>query len=126
MTEAEYHLIISEQLHLISSIWEYWLASTFAFIVAFHAGRKSITKPLAFIGCGLYMMASVAAILRYVRTVGKINLLNERMTNEGFELLVTNVVVTLGQTLFSMATFILGSIAAVSYAIYQYRARNDT
>ena len=75
MTEAEYHLIISEQLHLISSIWEYWLASTFAFIVAFHAGRKSITKPLAFIGCGLYMMASVAAILRYVRTVGKIDLL---------------------------------------------------
>ena len=126
MTEAEYHLLVAEQMSLISTIWEYWLASTFAFIVAFHAGRKSITKPLAWIGCTLYSMAAIAAILRYVRTVAITGTLNDRMLSDGIEPLSINVFLSSGQTIFSTATFVLGTIAAVWYAVYQFRKQNDS
>jgi len=119
-------MLVAEQMTLISTIWEYWLASTFAFIVAFHAGRKSITKPLVWIGCSLYVMVSIAAILRYLRSVAIAGGLNERMTSAGFEPLTVNFIFSYGQTGISIATLILGTIAAVSYAIHQHRARNDT
>jgi len=126
MSESELHMLVAEQMNLISTIWELWLAITFAFIVAFHVGRKSITRYLSWIGCSLYLLASTAAILRYVRTVAITQILNDRLIAEGIEPLSVNTFLSAGQTLISMATFIVGTIAAVSYAVYQHRASNDT
>ena len=126
MNEADFHILVTEQQNLISSIWQYWLACTFAFIVAFHAGRNSITKELTGIGCGLYFLVSVAAILRYLRTILFTRELNSRMIDSGFEPITTNFILGLGVSITSITVFVLGTVVSIAFGIHQYRARKGT
>ena len=126
MTEADFIQQIQEAQNIISGIWQYWLASTFAFIVAFHAGRQSITKQLAWIGCVLYLLTSVAATLRYWRIVLFTDQLTSRWLDSGAEPIVLSPILTSGVALISLITFTLGTVAAVWFAIHQHRASNGT
>lgn len=130
MNLTDYYQLIAEYQGVISGIWEVWLASTFAFIVAFHAGRVSLTKFLTTIGCSLYVATSIVIIARYVFIALNISRLTLRMEESGIaplssgspvEAFTGSAIVVL-----SVGTMLCGSLIAVYFAIRQYRATNDT
>ena len=125
LDSVQFELLIAEYLSGISDLWQIWLALTFAFIVAFHVGRASITKLLTFLGCGLYAIAAGATILRYLSSILFVIEIRDSMGDLGLQ--------TFGEPVFASSIFLLtfgtmfiGTLVAIWFAIYQYRASNDT
>ena len=125
MNQIDYEQLMIGYFSNISDCWEIWLALTFAFIVAIHAGRESITKLLLGIGCFLYAGASVATTLRYVSATNSIGNILQSMNDAGFE---SVSFIGYGFLISPLTQGIMfgGTIVAIFFAIIQYRAKNDT
>ena len=66
MSDAEYHELYLMVLDSISSVWELWIAITFALVVATYLGREILTQALTKVVVLLYVMMSLVLIMRYV------------------------------------------------------------
>ena len=125
MSPMDYELLVVEYIATISDLWGIWLTSTFAFIVAFHAGRASITKLLIWVGCLLYSAIALVTILRYLGSVYTLAGLRLLLENTGSENLSSGFFGN-AITLLTLGTMCIGTLAAIYFAICQYRAKNDT
>lgn len=123
MNPIEVNQIYVEYIHAINGLWEIWLATTFAFIVAFHIGKASITKALTWIGCSLYFFASAAILVRYLNYVDAMGVWIGRIRDSEFAVPTPSLPYA---PLLTIGVFVVGTLVAVGYAIYEYRASNDT
>ena len=125
MDSVEMYQIYMEYIHAINGLWQIWLTSTFAFIVAFHVGRDSLTNVLTWIGCGLYSAASAALIMRYLIYIDSMRIWLDMVTEQG-SIHLTDPGYATGVAALTTGTLIIGTLVAVGYAVYQYRESKDT
>ena len=104
----------------IVNLWQLWLGGTFAFVIAFHSGKDSLTKAVLIVGCLIYVAASLSIAIRYYGYVIVIYELNQDLLNMGAQPLRFP---DLGGTLNLITTaftFVLGTTAATWFAISQF------
>ena len=120
-------LLIIEYTNAITGLWEIWLTSTFAFIVGFHAGRESITRLLIWTGSLLYFAMTMVTTLRYLNYSRILAELRGFGENSGIENL-GSMSYGFGISLFTLTlgTMCIGTLAAIYYAVSQYRGKKDT
>jgi hypothetical protein len=121
MNPTDYYEIHMELIHAISSVWEFWLAVTFAVVVAFHIGRESTSRTLLWIGCTLYLAASVTAIIRYASYAGSIGAIRQELINAGVAPFPMPVSEGIAISVMTFITMVGGTIATVVFAVYQNR-----
>jgi len=123
MSPAEIYELQIGIIENVNALWELWLGGTFAVIVAFHAGRESITRALFVVGSLLYLSASISIIMRYMAYLAAIGDLNGRLTEAGHSgfpypdwFPISNSILTLG-------IFLFGTLATLVFARSQHRNR---
>ncbi len=126
MNQIEIYQVYLEYVHAVNGLWQIWLTITFAFIAAFHAGRKSITVHLTWVGCGLYFFSSCALILRYLGCIHAMNALQPVIVETGLNTLPENPAFGFAVYSLTTGTLVLGSLMAVGFAVYQYRSSAKT
>lgn len=121
MSSTDYYEIHMELVHAISSVWEVWLAVTFATIVAFHVGRESVTRVLLAIGSTLYFGAAFVAIVRYGNYIESVALLRQEAVEAGLQAFPQDIDSSVLISILTVATMGFGTIATIGFAIYQYK-----
>ncbi len=122
MNPTDYYEIHIELVHAISGLWEIWLTITFAVVVAIHIGRKSINRTLLWIGCSLYLASSLTAITRYLSYTGSIRLIEQDALDAGFTPFPMDWNLGIAVGMLTLITMIGGTIATVTFAVYQHRS----
>ena len=105
---------------VIGSLWELWLGGTFALIVAFHVGRDSLNVVLLIVGCLIYLAACVSISFRYIAYTSAFVEFNTQLEVAGFDPFPSPEWFGVYNSLVTIGTFLLGTVATVAFAVIQY------
>ena len=117
MTEAELIGVIFELVDSYNSIFQFWISSTFAFVLSLHFAGTKLSPNLAMFLFWLYGCTSGVFILRFVLLHIIIAKINERIAEAGYVGIAHTVpgqgLLVAGSTLVIM---VLASVGALVYA----------
>lgn len=126
MNPNELYNLQLQMIGIINDLWELWLGATFAFVVAYHLGRESISKSVLVIGCTLYLSASMLMLARYIDYGMGIRRIAGQLREAGFSNLQPAPWASTGiYTIATVSIMIFGMAAATWYAIKQYRGNKE-
>jgi hypothetical protein len=101
---------------IINGLWEIWLGLTFAFIVAFHLGRKVIGLGVTYVSCFLFVGASILVALRYIDYGMMIVSFNTQLLDGGYAPLPQAPWTTYG--IYNALTLLLISVGTGSATLF--------
>lgn len=127
MSEADLIGVIFALVDAYTSVFQFWLTSTFAFVLSLHFAGSKLSSNLARFLFWLYACTSAIFILRFVLLHINIARINERIAEAGY----VGIASTLpGQGLIvaasTLAIMVAATVGALSYAKRLEVANGDT
>jgi hypothetical protein len=117
MTEAELVGVIFELVDSYNSIFQFWISSTFAFVLSLHFAGTKLSDNLSRFLFWLYACTSGIFILRFVLLHINISKVNERIAEAGYVGIAHTVpwqgLIVAGSTLVIM---VVATVGALVYA----------
>ncbi len=110
-----------ELVHAIGNVWDIWLATTFAVIVAFHLGGEAINRMLVWVGSALYLSVSLVGIARYLMYLTQMGGVREEGIAAGLAPFPTSVGLGSFVAILTLATMVAGTAATIAFAFYRFR-----
>lgn len=110
-------------LGLVNSVWEIWLAATFAFVAAIHLGREVLNRFFVGMLVSLYLSMALIMFIRYINFLMMMGDVLGRLESSGIDPL--NQPGRFEILLLSVFVWVFGSIGATVFAFWTLRRGRD-